>query len=298
MKNEARMGQLQEMYLQLRLRDATPEEVTEDELLERFQVARSQLQQRPKSVTFRQIVVRALPSEELKEAALAEAEGLLDRINTGEDFAELASEHSDDPGSAAQGGDLGWFRRGRMMREFEDAAFSLIDGQVSPIVETMYGYHIIKVEQSRMGERRARHILITPERTEADVERARALVEDALEQVRAGESIAQVAEGLGEYLDPDAPDSLTIPFEQIGELPPAYAELRNAQTGDHLGPLQFEAGPGDARFVALEVVEVREAGAYTFEDLRDRIASQLQQEKQRQRLLEGLRAETYIEVRR
>ena len=74
-----------------------------------------------------------------------EAKELLAKIKAGADFAELATEHSKDPGSAAQGGDLGYFPKGMMVPEFEKAAFSLEPGQVSDIVPTTYGFHIIKV---------------------------------------------------------------------------------------------------------------------------------------------------------
>jgi parvulin-like peptidyl-prolyl isomerase len=73
------------------------------------------------------------------------AQDLLEQIRGGADFAELAQEHSQDPGSAQQGGDLGWFPQGVMVGEFEDAAFALQVGEVSEVVRTDFGFHIIKV---------------------------------------------------------------------------------------------------------------------------------------------------------
>ena len=72
---------------------------------------------------------------------------MLKRVKAGEDFSKLASEFSDDPGSKKKGGDLGFFSRGRMAPEFEKAAFSLKPGKVSGVIQTNFGFHIIKVEK-------------------------------------------------------------------------------------------------------------------------------------------------------
>jgi peptidyl-prolyl cis-trans isomerase C len=77
-----------------------------------------------------------------------DARNVLDQINAGKDFAELAKANSNCP-SGKQGGDLGFFSRGRMVKEFEDAAFSMEVGQVSEPVKTQFGYHLIKVTDKR-----------------------------------------------------------------------------------------------------------------------------------------------------
>jgi hypothetical protein len=79
------------------------------------------------------------------------AQGLLDRVKKGENFEKIASEFSDDPGSKVNGGDLGWFGKGRMDPAFEAAAFALQKGQTSgELVKSRFGYHIIRVEDRRM----------------------------------------------------------------------------------------------------------------------------------------------------
>ena len=105
----------------------------------------------PEMVRSRHILIKTDPSasDNDKKNAKEKAEDILKKIKSGEDFAKLASDISDDTGSKPKGGELGFFPKGRMVKSFEDAAFSLNPGEVSEIVETQFGYHIIKVEEKK-----------------------------------------------------------------------------------------------------------------------------------------------------
>jgi peptidyl-prolyl cis-trans isomerase C len=105
----------------------------------------------PEMIKARHILVKVenTASEDEKKKAKEKAEMYLKKIKDGEDFAKLASEVSDDTGSKAKGGDLGFFQKGRMVKPFEDAAFSLKPGEVSGVVETQFGFHILKVEDRK-----------------------------------------------------------------------------------------------------------------------------------------------------
>ncbi len=91
-------------------------------------------------------------AEDVRAAARQRAEDLLRQIRAGADFSQLAREHSEDTGSARRGGDLGYNPRGRMVAEFDEAQFGLDIGEVSEIVETTFGFHIIKVTGKREGD--------------------------------------------------------------------------------------------------------------------------------------------------
>lgn len=108
----------------------------------------------PEMVKARHILIKVekSASDEDKKKAKEKAEEILRRIKAGEDFAKLASEFSDDPGSKKKGGGLGSFTKGRMVPGFEKVAFSLKPGEISDVFETPFGFHIVKVEERKEAE--------------------------------------------------------------------------------------------------------------------------------------------------
>jgi parvulin-like peptidyl-prolyl isomerase len=97
-------------------------------------------------------------------AQRAKIDNILARVRAGEDFGKLADEYTEDPSGKGRGGDLGWFGRGMMVKPFEETAFGLKPGEVSGVIETQFGYHIVKLDERRPAasgeEVHARHILI------------------------------------------------------------------------------------------------------------------------------------------
>jgi len=163
-----------------------------------YRTYRDSLPRVPEEVTLSQIVVKPRYTDEAKAAARARAQLLLDSIRLGVDFGALAKRHSEDPGSAVQGGDLGFVRRGQFVKEFETAAFALADSQVSGMVETEFGYHIIQLLARRGDAIHARHILVRIERTKASDDATIALLDTLRTRALAGESFANLAKQFSE----------------------------------------------------------------------------------------------------
>jgi peptidyl-prolyl cis-trans isomerase C len=144
LRDDARRGMQIDKMVQAEVRDkvaVSPAQVTEF-----YQKNPSQFHQGER-VRASHILIRTPQNADAaaKEQARTRAADLLKDVKAGKDFAALAKEHSQDPGSAVGGGDLGFFERGQMVGPFEEAAFGLQAAQVSDLVETQFGYHIIKV---------------------------------------------------------------------------------------------------------------------------------------------------------
>jgi peptidyl-prolyl cis-trans isomerase SurA len=127
-----------------------------------------------KEVEVGEIVFEPKLTKEEKEVYKDKAEALRLRIKAGEDFGNMARLYSQDPGSAPEGGDLGFFERETMVKEFSATAFKLKAGELSQVFETEHGFHFLQVIERRGEQVRARHILITTMPTEASLERAKA----------------------------------------------------------------------------------------------------------------------------
>lgn len=295
LRTDARRQQLQNQYLSRRQQSASSITVSEAEMREYFENNRTRLGNRPPTVTFEQIVLRPRPADSAAASARTEAEQLLDSLRSGADFEELARRHSDDPGTREEGGDLGWFRRGQMVPAFEDVVFSLREGAISSVVETRFGFHIIRVDRTRGAERRARHILVSPDVTTEDLDEARARAEDLADRVRAGASIDSLQAEIDD--SGQQPDSMTVPLDQLEQLPPGYeGALRNAASGQVLGPLEWGSGQ-QLNLAVVKIAGVREGGEYTFEELQSQIRQRLQQDKLMDRIFADLREQTHVEIR-
>ncbi|MBT0961437.1 SurA N-terminal domain-containing protein [Denitromonas iodatirespirans] len=178
--------------------------VSDDELRAEYEQTKATLGS-PEERKARHILVQvaADASEADVAAAKQKAEGLLAQIKADPSrFAELAKSASDDPGSAANGGDLGFFARGAMLKPFEDAAFALQVGEVSGLVRSDFGFHIIRVDEIRKA-------------TIPTFEEARPRIEAAVRERAASRRFAESAEQFANLVY-EQPDSLEPAANQFG----------------------------------------------------------------------------------
>ena len=190
-------------------------------------------------VSLSHIFVEPTASTEQQDKIRPQAEAVLERIRAGEDFAALAKEYSQDPGSASQGGDLGFFGRGTMVPAFEDVAFGLKVGEVSDLVQSQFGFHIIRVEEISGDQVRARHILFLLQKDEkAGQQKAMALYK----QIQDGADFAELAREHSDYEETASRGGLLNNYPK-SELPAEFADVvRALKPGEVSLPVKMEGG--------------------------------------------------------
>ncbi len=129
----------------------------------------------------------------VKNAIRAKAQHVLDSIKAGGDFADFARRYSEDPATASSGGDLGFVRRGEFFKEFEEAVFALKEGEVSPVVESPLGFHIIQLVERRGEQVHPRHILFKLTRDPGEIDSTIVFLNALRDSVRHGVSFMDLA---------------------------------------------------------------------------------------------------------
>lgn len=259
-------------------------------------------------------VVQIVPSPD--SAALAAGrtriEGLLRRIKSGEKFAKIAAEASDDENTAKSGGDLSFIRRGELPAAIEDAAFSLKDGELSAPVRSLFGWHLVQaierdtvrgpdgkdsldVAGAPIVEVHARHIMVKVEVTQKDIDRAVARAQAVREKAAKGGDFAALVKAYSEYKGQVGPDG-DLGFLSLGQLQPAIrAGLEPLAPGEVSDVL-----PNAQGLNIFKVLERRAPRDYEVAEIRDELPQAVAQIQFRERLeawVKTLRAKAQIEIR-
>lgn len=276
-----------------------PVGVTEADVDTAFNANRAQLPKRPATVTFRQLVIPPHPTPVAKALAKAKADSIYAELKklgpSAEEFALVARRESMDLGTKEQGGDLGWNRRGNMVPEFDRWMFALPPGTISPVIETVFGYHIIRVDRVKPAEVKASHILIRWKIDSSQVVAAKREADSVLAAWKAGANFDTL---VLHHHDSNEEKGSLQPFPR-DSLPATYKTAFLGQTaGSFIGPFPIEdRGTGKSKYVVAQLITVEQGGEFTKDDWRDRFRDQLAQERAIARLLQQLRKETYVVVR-
>ena len=288
-KSLIRRQVLQERFFAKAGQSETDIVVTDEEVRTYFDENQDLIPERPPGILFENIQLLPEPTDTAKARALAKADSILALLLDGGDFTELAARFSDGP-SAPSGGELGWMRQdGSYVEAFEEVAFGLFPGNVSPPVETEFGYHLILVDRVRGGDRRVRHILIQPEITAGDIEANDTRAESLATRLRAGETIADLGQ---------EPDTADLSIEQIARTSPAFATaIRDAEVGDVVGPVRIDDPRSENGWTLARVLGKASGGPADFLEFRDLIVDRLRSQRLTEKVVEGLRSRVHIEVR-
>src|SRR6266516_1734208 len=270
--DQQRRGILQKRLLdQLRekgkLRPIPP---TDAQMRQFWEENRAQQPKRPAAISFRQIVVTPQADSSAKARARQLAESLVVVLRRGANFADVAKKYSADSASREQGGELGWFRRAVMVKGFEDIAFRVQPAEVL-----------------------ARHVLLAPSISAAQIARARRVADSVHDALAAGASFDSLARRYG---DPE--EGKIVPELPLTQLPPDYQHAIGNDTVPGLKPV-FEVGADSKRpkFVVFELTKRLPEGELSFDDVKDRIRENLGQQLAVQHYLEILRRTTYVDIR-
>ena len=278
--------------------ESLPPVVISEEDIEAWYTENLAGQTRPASIGFEQLVIEPRASQEARDSAFAEARRALDELRQGEDFEVVARRYSDDLSNREQGGDLGWVKRSQLVPAFAQAAWSARTGTPIGPVYTRFGYHIIKVENVRGGERNIRHILIRPDMGATDTELARELAQTVADSIRDGVPLQAMAELHGvEEIPVRVPE---IPFDELEQrLGPQYgAALTDPIPGKVIGPFEHpELIPDRSAFVIVKVTDFKQQGDWEIDDIRDQVRERLTFDEGYKRFVEELRNEVYVDVR-
>jgi peptidyl-prolyl cis-trans isomerase SurA len=210
-----------------------------------------------------EIVYRPSVNEEERQKAVAKLNALRKRIvEGGEDFAEIAKTFSDDFASARIGGDLGWTKRGKFVPAFEAAAYKLDEGDISDVVESEFGFHLIQLMGRRGNSIHTRHVLVKAEITDTDLELSRAKL-DTVRQALVKDSITfsmavkkygydqvQSYNNDGKMINPASGNT----FFEIGDLDPAvYFTIDTMKVGSFSKPFSFSDQRGETFFRIIQL---------------------------------------------
>jgi peptidyl-prolyl cis-trans isomerase SurA len=273
--------------------------VSHREVEDFFVSFKDSLPQVPEEFDLSHIYIVPKPDTTVEAKTRSVMQSILDSIHAGSDFAEFAKRYSTDAGSAASGGDLGWEKRGVFVREFEETVFGLKEGDISNIVKTQFGFHIIQLLGRRGESVHARHILMKidkgPASDSAAVDTLRFLRQRALK----GESFTELASKYSEDEDTKTIGG-NLGILTADQLQPDFAgQIKEMKAGEISEPLRTAVGSS----YGFHIIWMRNRKAPHAINLQDdfkrieQLALYMKRNKQNAEWIDELKKTIYVDIR-
>ena len=257
-------------------------------------------------VSIAQIVKEAEPGRKQKDKVKNLMLELKQRVENGESFGTLAKQYSQDPGSAANGGQLGFYSRGELAPEYEAASLSMKPGEISMPVETQFGFHLIQLQEKRGNTYKTRHILITPQPDQNDYLKAENFL-DSLRNIIAFDSITfqaaakeysddQLTSSAGGYFQ-DESGALRVAAETLD--PNIFFTIDTMKIGSITKPIRFQKEDGSYAYRILYYQDKIAPHQANLDDDYQKIASAALAKKKNERIsnwFEKARGNVFIEI--
>lgn len=268
--------------------------ISNGEVREFYATYKDSLPTQPEGIKLAHILMPVEASEATVDSTRAKITEILGEVQNGLDFADAARQYSQDA-SSETGGDLGWFGHGDMVPTFENAAFALVPGQMSGVVRTRFGFHLVKCLEKSADRVHASHILLLLAPTAAD----------SAETYQRADSVATAARDSADYCalaqtySQDAESQKNcgeLGWYPVAEMFPEFKQaLADAKAGDIVGPVSTKFG-----WHILRVLDRRTEHMLTLKDDWDAIKEMARRDKTNRVVsdwIEGIRAETHVDIR-
>lgn len=257
-------------------------------------------------VELAQIVIKPTISQKEKDRIKQKLSKIKERIESGEDFKVLATLYSDDPGSANNGGELGFVERGDLVPAFEAAAYKLKGDKISSIIESEYGYHIIQLIERRGEQINVRHILLKPKVSSTQLMATKSEIEDVAKQITDGNitfnqaaldfSDDETKNNEGLLINPNSGSSMFV----MKDLDPAlYFVIEKMEENEISAPIIMQTQDGQKAYRIVKLRKKTNAHTANLLDDYDKIRNVALSEKKEEKLNEWLKdkiAKTYIKL--
>jgi len=289
-------GQIQEQLVREKLISSRLSKVniSSREVKEFYQNFQDSLPEQSESAKLSQIFFKIESSQKTLDSLKNLARMILEKAKAGEDFSELAKKYSEDP-SAKEGGDLGFLKKGEILPEFEEKAFSLNPGEISDVVQTPLGFHIIKLDEKKDEQIHVHHILIKIQPSPSDSARVLSLADSLYQRLKNGADFVQMVKDYSQDEDSKKKGG-ELDWLALAQLPEELKDkISQVEVGQIVAPVVAEDG-----MYILKVLDKKKQRKLSLEEDYDNIKEMARRKKASNEIMkwiDTLKEKTYVEER-